>query len=643
MSSFLAWLAPMAPMLAVLCCLAMGALGFRRGVHRPVVVGLAISTLATLLLILLNVGGEQARLIQGYQWIAIGGLEVDLSLRLDRLSLFLLTVVTGVSFLVACYSVGYMKRDAGYARYFAVFSGFVFSMTMLVLADNFLMLYAFWEGVGLCSYLLIGYWYERPSAAAAAAKAFLVNRIADCGFLLGILLLWNAMGEVAPDAGALGRLDYDVVFANAHALSEQHPALLAAVGFLFLLGAIGKSAQFPLHVWLPDAMEGPTPVSALIHAATMVTAGVYLLARATPLLVYTPGVLMLAAVIGATTALLGAAIALFQHDLKRVLAYSTVSQLGYMFLAVGCVAASGLAGAAVVAAVFHLFTHAFFKALLFLSAGNVMHAMGDVIDMRRFGGLRRVLPKTNVAFLIGAIALAGIPPLAGFWSKDAILAVVGRAASESSWFFGLLLGVGLLTVLLTSIYTFLAYFRTFHGPEQFPSEAGDHPREAPAGMLVAIGALALGAIIAGVLGPTGWLEGYLAPVVGEAAHVGESTWLVFLSMGLAGAGVAIAWALSRGVALGQLFGGLGETVRIAGENRFYLDEIYWALLVVPLRGGAGALAWLDRTLVNGLVAAVAAVPRIFGLGFRQAQTGLVQLYALAMAMGLTLILLLTAK
>lgn len=643
MSNLLAWLIPLAPMIAMICCLLQCALGPWRGAHRPVVVGLAISTIATLVLIWTGTASDGEMHFEGYSWLSFAGLDFNVSLRLDRLSLLLLTVVTGVSFLVGCYSVGYMKGDPGYARYFAIFSGFVFSMTMLVLAGNFIMLYAFWEGVGLCSYLLIGYWYQRPSAAAAATKAFLVNRIADSGFLFGIVMLWNAMGTVAPGSGVFHRLDYDVVFEHVGTLAAEHPTLLTIVGFLFLFGAIGKSAQFPLHVWLPDAMEGPTPVSALIHAATMVTAGVYLLARMAPLLVHTPSVLLFAAVLGATTALLGAAIALFQNDLKRVLAYSTVSQLGYMFLAMGCGAADGLMGAAVVAAMFHLFTHAFFKALLFLSAGNVMHAMGDVIDMRRFSGLRRVLPRTNVAFLIGVVALAGVPPLAGFWSKDAILTLLGQAGSEGSWLFFCLLIVGLLTALLTSVYSFLAYLRTFHGQEQFPSEAGDHPHEAATGMLVPIAILAVGAILAGFLGPIGWLEGYLQPVTLTESHPHESVWIVGLSVGVAVLGFVIALGLWRGIDVGGVFGAFGEKVRVAAANRFYLDEIYGSLAVGPFRAAANGLAWLDRAVVNGIVAVIATVPRVLGLGFQQWQTGMVQSYALAMAVGLAVIVYLAVR
>ena len=449
----------------MLGCIFVRLIGGGEGAKVPALVGLAVSALSAFWLAFIQPSEATLQIVKGYRWIEVGSFRVDVDLRLDALALFLLAVVTGISFLVACYSVGYMHKDRGYGRYFAVFSGFVFSMTMLVMADNLLVMFAFWEGVGVCSYLLIGFWYERPSAAAAATKAFLVNRIADFGLLIGILLLGHAIGNVDAKGSFVERFDYETIFSLVDEIAAEQPILLGLIGSLLLLGAIGKSAQFPLHVWLPDAMEGPTPVSALIHAATMVTAGVYLLARMSPLLIHTPGVLLTASVLGGITALLGATIALFQHDLKRVLAYSTVSQLGYMFLGLGCAASVDLVGLAVIAAMFHLFTHGFFKALLFLSAGNVMHAMGDVIDMRRFGGLRRILPSTHIAFLIGAIALAGIPPLAGFWSKDSILAVVEKASEEgpARGLFALLLFVGLFTAFLTAVYTFRAYLRTFWG------------------------------------------------------------------------------------------------------------------------------------------------------------------------------------
>ncbi|HTU89981.1 MAG TPA: NADH-quinone oxidoreductase subunit L, partial [Gemmataceae bacterium] len=364
------------------------------------------------------------------EWFKVGSMEVHFRLNADALSVMMALMVTFVGTLIAIYSVGYMHDDEGYARFFAEVSLFLFMMTTLILADNFILLYLGWEGVGLCSYLLIGFWFTRPAAAAAARKAFLVTRIGDMGLLLGILLLWSRFGY---------NLDYQHIFqsvndARGYGNNTPDYGLLTTACLLLLCGAVGKSAQFPLHVWLPDAMEGPTPVSALIHAATMVTAGVYLIARCTPLFMLVPLAQFWVATLGAASALLTALIALTQNDLKRVLAYSTISQLGYMFLALGSGVLSGGKGLvtfAVLAAMFHLFTHAFFKALLFLSAGSVMHAMGNVIDMRRFGGLRKVLPRTHWTFLCGALALSGFPLLSGFWSKDEILDAVWRAGHHA--------------------------------------------------------------------------------------------------------------------------------------------------------------------------------------------------------------------
>ena len=480
MTETLAWLIPIAPMLACIACTAMSFSGAARQLaHWPAWIGLGVAAVCSVILLFTFDSSTTISVLPWYDWLNIGKVKLTVGLQLDSLSLMQICVVTVVGWLVVMYSPGYMHGDPGYARYFAVFSGFVFAMAMLALASNLLVLYAFWEGVGLCSYLLIGFWYQRPAAAKAATKAFLVNRIADCGFLFGILLLWYGVSLVTTDAGVISRLDYHFLFdANNNViglLAEKYPSLLTTVSALLLVGAIGKSAQFPLHVWLPDAMEGPTPVSALIHAATMVTAGVFLMCRMSPLIVQAPEVLLVTAWIGGITALLAATIALFQDDLKRVLAYSTVSQLGYMFMGVGCGATGpDVMALAVTAAMFHLATHAFFKALLFLSAGNVMHAMGDVIDMREFGGLKRVLSKTHWLFLIGAAALGGLPLLAGFWSKDNILALVARAAKESpySGSFNILLMIGLVTAFFTAVYTFRAYFRTFHGAEKLPKAAG---------------------------------------------------------------------------------------------------------------------------------------------------------------------------
>ena len=465
--------------------------------------------------------------------------------------------------------------------------------------------------------------------------------------MLGILLLWLGVGMVAPaGTSLLGRLDYNVLLSPdiALALARQHPSLLMTANALLLLGAIGKSAQFPLHVWLPDAMEGPTPVSALIHAATMVTAGVYLLCRMSPILVTTPEVLLAAAWIGGITALLAATIALFQDDLKRVLAYSTVSQLGYMFMGVGCGAAGEhVMGLAIMAAMFHLATHAFFKALLFLSAGNVMHAMGDVIDMREFRGLRRVMPWTHILFGIGAAALGGLPLLAGFWSKDNILALLADAAKNSDYTtsFSVLLGMGLVTAFFTAVYSFRAYFRVFHGVEQIPAAAGAHAHDASVGMLwpmaiLAIGSLGLGA----ALGPTGKLEQYFhhIPYLPAVAHAAHGWSMLIISSFVALAGLGFAWWTIAIRLNSAALGAPVEAIARAGVNRFYIDELYAALFVRPLEGLSRMVATWDISLIDQMWRSLIAWPERLGTAWRRTQAGGLSTYAAVMAIGLVVCL-----
>src|SRR5579863_6625424 len=566
MVEWLARLIPLFPLLACLVTLVLGPRVLREKSHWPTIVGCGLSALCSLLLVPgvsgFQKGPHDARTIVVYQWLKIEGREADsstegaasstssaantprelpipgalvpppldvkIAFRVDSLSATMLAMLTFVAMLVAIYSAGYLHGDRGYWRFFTEVSLFVFSMIMLVLSANFLQLYMFWEAVGLCSYLLIGFWYERPAASAAGMKAFIVNRIGDFGFATGVFLIWTTFGT----------LDFSEVLdpQTIAAVAENNPAMIPWICSCLFLGAVGKSAQFPLHVWLPDAMEGPTPVSALIHAATMVTAGVYLVARCAPLFEAAPETQMLVAFIGGFTALLAALIALTQTDLKRVLAYSTVSQLGYMFLGLGTGLLSGISGA-----MFHLVTHAFFKALLFLGAGSVMHAMGGVIDMREFSGLRKVMPQTYRTFMIGALALSGLPVFSGFWSKDTILSAVhevGYATGSEIYYarggldlhsgtnlvyevdddgkpvnieprllglsrpslFKLLFWMGTFTAFLTAFYTFRAVFMTFWGPEKIPHEAGHHAHESPSVMciplwILSVGALALGALL----------------------------------------------------------------------------------------------------------------------------------------------------
>ncbi|MDZ4848031.1 MAG: NADH-quinone oxidoreductase subunit L [Pirellulaceae bacterium] len=643
----IAWLVPISPLMGALICTVLAICGDTRWAHWPAVLSLALSALCTIGLLGMHQAEEGMTVLYGYTWMDIGSIRLDVALRLDSLCLTLLFVVTFVSCLVAIYSRDYMRDDPGYARFFAVFCGFVFCMTMLVMANNLLLLYGFWEGVGTCSYLLIGYYFRKPSAAQAAVKAFLVNRIADCAFLLGIILLAYVIGHTAAGEAASmigrGQLDFSTIHAAAEEISRSssYPNLIGWIALCFVIGAIGKSAQFPLHVWLPDAMEGPTPVSALIHAATMVTAGVYLMARMSPFMVYAPSVLLLLGWLGGITALGAAIMALCQDDLKRLLAYSTASQLGYLFMAIGCIAIPGMMTLAVMAAMFHLVTHAFFKALLFLSAGNVMHAMGDVIDMRRFGGLRKVLPKTNILFAIGAAALAGVPLFAAFFSKDTILSLLADASNDEDIgiHFKGLLAIGFLTALLTAIYTSKAYFKTFLGPQKLPVEAGHHPHEATSIMLLPMLVLAVGAVIAGgLLGPTGWILKYIAttpfmpPLHGEH-H--ESLWVMVASSLIAiiggGVGYRLAFASGRTAPEGSLVSGLIHF----GKHRLYIDAIYQALIIVPLMWLGQMLSSFDRSIVDGLTIGIGKFPVGLGLTLRKLQTGTVSSYAFMTAAGVT--------
>jgi NADH-quinone oxidoreductase subunit L len=604
-----------------------------------------------------------------------GDFQIEVVLRADPLTAIMLATVTFVSLLVAVYSIGYMHGDPGYWRFYTYICLFVFSMTMLVSVSNFVLLYVFWEAVGLCSYLLIGFWFHKPEAAAAGKKAFLVNRVGDFGFALGVFLLWTTYGTLNfHDAHGVAGILGQTRLAASHLYVGGGVA--TAICLLLMLGACGKSAQFPLHVWLPDAMEGPTPVSALIHAATMVTAGVYMVARCTPLFLASADAQTVVAVIGGLTALMAAVIALTQTDLKRILAYSTISQLGYMFLGLG---AGSLLG--ITAGMFHLFTHAFFKALLFLGAGSVMHAMGGVIDIRRFGGLWRRLPSTHWTFLFGCLALAGVFPLAGFWSKDLVLAALHERAAEgpaATIYYGLYLA-GLAGALLTAIYTFRAYFLTFFGPERIPPEAGHHAHESPGSMTWPLAILAVCALLVGAyfglnhgfadfLARTPSLAyitqtqekgaGSVAQLRSDAANAGGARPLfqthehapedgnshltiALLSQAVAAGGIVLAALLYLGGR--RRADGVARLAKALGlyqlsRNKFYFDPIYNALLVAPLRGLAKLSFNFDRGGIDGLVDLCGRLPTLLGAMLRPLQNGMIQFYALAMVLGLLLLL-----
>jgi NADH-quinone oxidoreductase subunit L len=581
--------------------------------------------------------GEEGLRFTLYEWIPAGSFTVSFNFLVDNLTAVLLIVVTTVGMLVHVYSIGYMAHEPGRWRFFAYLNLFMFSMLLLVLADNFLLLFAAWELVGLCSYLLIGHWYERRTAALAAKKAFLVNRVGDFGFALGIMAVWTTVGT----------LNFGEVFELLPAALHGgliEPWMMTGIALLLFAGAVGKSAQFPLHVWLPDAMEGPTPVSALIHAATMVNAGVYFVARANPIFAEAPSAMVIVAAIGIFTAILAASIAFTQRDIKRVLAYSTLSQLGYMFAALGV--------GAFTAAIFHLLTHGFFKGLLFLGSGSVIHAVDGEQDMNRMGGLARKLPITHLTMLIGSIAIAGIPPLAGFWSKDEILGESFKLGFQWVW------AIGVVVAVMTGLYMFRLMGKTFYGPSNVEPAVVPKVHESPPSMSVPLILLAIPSLLLGLAvgfpPADGLLHGWLEPVFHHAQEVLHIEHHAFELYGIDGFLLIVgAGAGALGVALGSWYFGLfglrprpkgveSMTARLAplyrgSINRWWFDEINDAIFV--RFGGlvARALWWIDLRIVDGTVNGIAGLTQDAGRGIRQIQTGRVQNYALGIAAGLLVI------
>jgi NADH-quinone oxidoreductase subunit L len=576
-----------------------------------------------------------------YSWIVAGNFKVSVGFLIDQLTTVMLIVVTTCSTLIHIYSVGYMHGDKGYYRFFSYLSLFTFCMLMLVMANNFLQLYFGWEGVGLCSYFLIGYYFEKKSAADAGKKAFIVNRFGDFGFGLGIIVIFLTFGTIyyQPVFSQVGG-----VAANSIHFLGYDVNLVTLIALLLFCGSVGKSAQIPLHVWLPDAMEGPTPVSALIHAATMVTAGVFLIARCNAIFSLSQTALTVVALIGAITCLFAATIGLVQNDIKRIIAYSTISQLGYMFLACGV--------GGYTAGIFHLFTHAFFKALLFLCAGSVMHAMAGELDLHKMGGLRKYMPVTYWTMLLASLSISGVPGFAGFFSKDEILWLAYASTNPVGKFVWL---IGTFVAFLTALYSFRLIFLTFHGTFRGTHEQEHHLHESPKSMTIPLLLLCVGAVSSGWIGISNligetigvehinWFTQFMGPVLGhpEAQGTVSQEWTVMTVSSLAGlSGIGLAYFLY--VKRADLPGKLAQQFSAAHRilfNKYYVDELYGFLIVRPsLWIASNVLVGITDTkvieaVVNGVPGAIGG----FSRRLRKIQTGFLQHYATIMAMGVLLI------
>jgi len=629
-----AWLIPLLPLAGFLLCVFMG-----KKISRNVLG--SIASLLILVPFLLAVGifipfasspdSEPIRILY-LEWINIGKLNVNYSIQLDQLSLMMMLVITGVGFLIHVYSIGYMQDDENFHKFFAYLNLFVFFMLVLVMGSNYLMLFIGWEGVGLCSYLLIGFWHKNPEYNKAANKAFIMNRIGDLGLLLGIFLLYLRFSS----------LEYSRISFEAMQIPIDDPIIRNATLLLFI-GAIGKSAQLPLYTWLPDAMAGPTPVSALIHAATMVTAGVYLIIRSNVLFTLAPFTQEIITIVGLCTILFAATIALKQNDIKKVLAYSTVSQLGYMFFALGLGAYS--------AAYFHLFTHAFFKALLFLGSGSVIHAMGGEQDIRKMGALKKHLPITHLTFLIGTIAIAGIPPLAGFFSKDQILAAAFEQHNVLFW------ALALGGALLTAFYMFRLYYLTFHGQFRGSHEQEHHLHESPKTMTVPLVILAICSVFAGfinipeVLGGNHWLDRFFAPLLAGSAqiieevehtHLSHETEYILMGVSVLAILAVVFYARIRYLRNGHV--PADDSEEIPGyerllANKYYVDEIYDRLIVKPVLAASSLIyRFIEVKVIDRIVNGVGQVIVIGSRTFRFLQTGNVGFYIFAMVVGILVIL-----
>jgi NADH-quinone oxidoreductase subunit L len=638
-------LVPLFPLLAVLINLFFGkrlsktVVGFMA--CGAVGASFAASVVSVAGLVAMDAGHRTAEVVL-FPWIVSGSFNVPFGFLLDPLSAVMILVVTGVGFLIHVYSTGYMHEDEAFARYFLYLNLFVFAMLLLVLGNSYLLLFVGWEGVGLCSYLLIGFWFKKDSASDAGKKAFIVNRVGDFGFILGMLLIVYHFGT----------LQYTEVFEQASQVFHTGDLAVVVITLLLFVGAMGKSAQLPLHVWLPDAMEGPTPVSALIHAATMVTAGVYMVCRSSALYELAPVVMSIVAVIGCLTAFFAGTIALTQNDIKRVLAYSTVSQLGYMFLAAGV--------GAYVAAIFHLVTHAFFKALLFLGSGSVIHALHEEQDIRKMGGLKKYMPVTYRTFLIASLAISGIPPLAGFMSKDEILYEVFTMGKGSG---GVLLWIGgIVTAMMTAFYMFRLVYLTFHGESRMDEEVEKHVHESPPSITIPLSILAVLSAVGGFLGVPivkKWniLHNWLGEAFHAAAdhteeavtHAAGAVSHLAVELGLMGVSVLVAVSgilLARAIILRkpEIAQNLREDYSFLYDlflNKWWVDELYDTIIVRPLKWFAD-LCWsvFDVKGIDGAVNGTGKMANTLGGALRKLQTGSVENYALGIVVGLTAMLLL---
>jgi NADH-quinone oxidoreductase subunit L len=620
------------PFLPLSAFIISGLLGrwLKERAHWPSIIAVLASFLLSVSTLFEVMGGKTVNTVL-YSWIVSGAFDVHIGFKIDQLTAVMLIVVTTVSSLVHIYSTGYMHGDKGYPRFFAYLSLFTFSMLMLVMADNFLQLYVFWEAVGLCSYFLIGFWYEKKSASDAGKKAFVVNRVGDFGFGLGVMLVFISFGT----------LNYDAVFAQVagqagatiNILGHTY-SLFTVIALLLFTGAIGKSAQLPLHVWLPDAMEGPTPVSALIHAATMVTAGVFMVARCHPIFNQSQVALDVVTWTGGITAIFAATIALTQYDIKRVIAYSTISQLGYMFVACGV--------GAYAAGIFHLMTHAFFKGLLFLAAGSVIHALSGEQDMRKMGGLSKKIKWTYITFLLASISISGIPPFAGFFSKDEILwkAYMAGPAGHAVYF------ILALAAFITAFYSFRLIFMTFHQESRVDHEVAHHIHESPKNILVPLIILAVLSVIAGFVGVPEVLHGsnrfhgFMSHVFGEghaaAEHEGLEMSMMLVSILIGAGGIGTAWFMY--IVKPDLPGRIATALAPVHKlfyNKYYVDEIYNFVFVDSVKWLSTHFFWniVDVHIIDGFVNASASLVESASRVLRRLQSGYFNHYAFGMAFG----------